>query len=472
MATSFFFYDLETSGLNPRSDRIMQFAGVRTDMELNIIGDPVNELVILNDDTIPSPEALMITGITPQKTLEEGFSEAEFAKRLTDQYFTPDTIIVGFNNVRFDDEFIRHLLWRNFHDPYEWSWKDGRSRWDILDLVRMTRALRPEGINWPVDEQGKATNRLELITQMNDISHTQAHDALNDVIATIEVAKLIKKTQPQLFDFLLELRDKNKLKKLVNLEDPQPFVYTSGRYDQKYQKTTVAFPLTVAPNKNVVVYDLRYQPEQFIALSQDQLAKRLFPTSEERLADDFVPVPVKVLQYNRCPAVAPVGVLEQGDGWQKIDLSASVVSSNLKILADNPDFAERIRTAYEDRPGLASQADPEARLYDSLIPDIDKMRIEAVRRADEQGLVDLHPDFRDERLGELLVHYKGRNYPRSLSQDEMIAWESWRTNHLNDQLPAVTKSLNHLASQQLSPDQQYILAEIQLWIESVLPADD
>ena len=160
MQNTFFFYDLETSGLSARSDRIMQFAGQRTDMNLQPIGEPVNVLVALNDDTIPIPEALLVTGITPQKTLDEGYSEADFAKLLVEEWFTPDTIVVGFNNVRFDDEFIRHLLWRNFHDPYEWSWKEGRSRWDMLDVVRMTRALRPEGINWPVDDKGEPTNRL------------------------------------------------------------------------------------------------------------------------------------------------------------------------------------------------------------------------------------------------------------------------------------------------------------------------
>ena len=169
MAQTFFFYDLETSGLSSRQDRIMQFAGQRTDMNLEPIGEPYNILVKLNDDTLPSPDALMVTGISPQKTLEEGYTESEFSRILTEEIFTPDTIAVGYNNVRFDDEFVRHLFWRNFYDPYEWSWKDGRSRWDLLDVIRMTRALRPDGIIWPLDTEGRATNRLELLTKENGI---------------------------------------------------------------------------------------------------------------------------------------------------------------------------------------------------------------------------------------------------------------------------------------------------------------
>ena len=210
MARTFFFYDLETSGLNAREDRIMQFAGWRTDMDLTPIDEPYNILVALNDDTLPSPDALMVTGITPQKTVNEGYSEAQFARILSDEIFTPDTIVVGFNNIRFDDEFIRHLLWRNFYDPYEWCWKDGRSRWDMLDVVRMTRALRSEGISWPLDDAGEPTNRLELITRENGIAHKNAHDAMSDVDALIDVTKLIRNKQPQLFEYLLKMRDKKR----------------------------------------------------------------------------------------------------------------------------------------------------------------------------------------------------------------------------------------------------------------------
>jgi exodeoxyribonuclease-1 len=296
MALSFFFYDLETSGLNARDDRIMQFAGQRTDLELNPIGEPYNILVALNDDTLPSPDALVVTRITPQKTVEEGYSEAEFAKILHNDVFTEGTIAVGFNNIRFDDEFIRHLFWRNFYDPYAWTWQDDRSRWDMLDVVRITRALRPEGIVWPVDAEGKATNRLELLSKENGIEHLSAHDALSDVEALIGVTKLIREAQPQLYNYLFAMRNKKKVAELVNLDDKRPFVYTSGRYDQEYQKTTVAFPLAPAKNSNVLVYDLRYDPSAFIDLSAKKLADKLLATWVERKKEDFLRVPVKKQQ--------------------------------------------------------------------------------------------------------------------------------------------------------------------------------
>ncbi len=471
MATTFFFYDLETSGLSARDDRIMQFAGQRTDMELNPIGEPYNLLVTLNDDTLPSPDALMVTGISPQKTVDEGYTEAQFAKILADEVFTTDTIAVGFNNVRFDDEFVRHLFWRNFHDPYEWTWRDGRSRWDLLDVVRMTRALRPDGIEWPVDAEGKPTNRLELITKANGIVHENAHDALADVVALIDVTKLIKQKQPELFGYLLKMRDKKAVQQLVNLDDKKPFVYASGRYDSAWNKVTVAFPIAAAPNSNVLVYDLRCDPADFVTLNEKELAAKIFAPWEERKQDGYVPLPVKILQYNRCPAVAPTGVLQAGDGWNKVGLTIEEVETRIKVLLAHPEFAERLRGIFERKKEYTASPDPEAQLYDGFLNDRDRLRVETVRNATERELADFHPEFIDDRLDPLLLHYKARSFPRTLSESEQVAWDAWRGIRLQKQLPSVMKALSRLSST-ADDTRQFMLQEIQLWIEAVLPAED
>lgn len=470
MAQTFFFYDLETSGLDARHSRIMQFAGIRTDMDLNQIGEPYNILVTLNDDTLPSPEALMVTGITPQQTQADGYTEAGFAQLLHDEICTPDTIMVGFNNIRFDDEFMRHLFWRTFRDPYEWSWKDGRSRWDLLDVVRMTRALRPEGIEWPVVD-GKATNRLELLTKENAIDHFKAHDALSDVEALIAVTKLIKDKQPQLYDYLLGMRDKKKIKNLVNLDDKKPFVYTSGRYDGAHHKTTVAFPLTVGKNGNVVVYDLRHDPSPFINLSPAELRKMLYAPWEERKKEGFIALPTKELQYNRAPAVAPLGVLEQSDGWNRLALDPALIEKHRNVLLGAPHFAENIRGVFENRAEFKKSPHAEAQLYDGFVGDRDRLRIETVRNASERELADFHPEFTDERLHDLLLRYKARNYPGSLSEEESRVWEEWRAQHITAQLPQFMKSLQKLITTEQDERKQFILQELQLWAESVVPSD-
>ncbi len=471
MSKTFFFYDLETSGLSARDDRIMQFAGQRTDMQLNPIGEPYNLLVALNDDTLPSPDALMVTGISPQKTLDEGYTEAQFAKILQEEVFTEDTIAVGFNNVRFDDEFLRHLFWRNFFDPYAWSWRDGRSRWDMLDVVRMTRALRPEGILWPVDSAGKPTNRLELMTAINGIAHANAHDALADVVALIDVARLIKAKQPQLFEYLLTIRDKKEVQKLVNLENKQPFVYVSGRYDNEWNKATIAFPLTAAPNGNVLVYDLRYDPADLAGLTEKELAAKVFATWEERTAEGFVKLPVKVLQYNRCPAIAPLGVLAAGDGWKQIGSSEQTVKQHIRLLLENPAFSERLRMVFERKKEYPMATSPEAQLYDGFLSERDALRVETVRHATENELADFHPTFTDERLPPLLLHYKARNFPRTLTESETVSWQEWRAARISAQLPSFMKALQRVAKT-ADDNQRFMIEELKLWAESVIPSDE
>jgi exodeoxyribonuclease-1 len=471
MAQTFFFYDLETSGLSAREDRIMQFAGIRTTLDLEPIGEPYNILVKLNDDTLPSLDALMVTGITPQQTQADGYTEAEFSKLLVEEVFTPDTITVGFNNIRFDDEFIRHLFWRSFHDPYEWSWKEGRSRWDILDVVRLTRALRPEGIDWPFVD-GKETNRLELITKLNGIDHLKAHDALSDVEALIAVTKLVKDAQPQLYSYLLKIRDKKEVMKLVNLDDKQPFVYVSGKFSAEFHKATVAFPLTSGRNSTLIAYDLRIDPTPFLDLTPAELEKRLFASWEERQKDDFVPIPVKEMQYNRAPAVAPLGVLEQADGWNRLSLTPEIITKHRNILLSMPSFAENIRSAFERRPEFAKSNDPEAQLYDGFIAAGDALGVEKVRQADVNQLADLQPGFIDERLTPLLLHYKARNYPRSLAEDEALAWEEWRAARITKQLPAFVKRLQALSTSVTDENKRFVLEEAQLWAESIVPIED
>ena len=454
MEKSFFFYDLETSGLNPREDRIMQFAGQRTTMDLEPVGEPVNILVKMTDEVLPSPAAIMVTKITPQATLRDGIFEAEFCKKVSEDIFTPGTIAVGYNNVRFDDEFMRATFWRNFYEPYEWEWKDERSRWDILDVVRMTRALRPDGIKWPFKENGHATNSLEDLTSINGILHEHAHDALSDVYATIAVAQLIREKQPKLFNYLMKSRGKNEAKQLVNLDFKKPFVYTSGKYASEFNKTTVAFPLTSGRNGNVLVFDLRYNLEEILEREPKE-------DDSEPVSKSYYPI-VKELCFNKCPAVAPIGVLDEGDSWERIGLSRETVDKNLEILLKHPEFAEEMRSFYENRPEFPPALEPEVALYDGFLDDLDRKKVTEVRDAGAEKLADFHPEFHDERLPELLLHYKGRNYPEALSEDETVKWQEYRRTRLERITP---KFLSEL--EQNYERDEYIGEELKLYFESL-----
>ncbi|MEO5691206.1 MAG: exodeoxyribonuclease I [Candidatus Saccharimonadales bacterium] len=469
MAQTFFFYDLETSGLNPREDRIMQFAGRRTTIDLEPIGEPYNILVKVSDDTLPSPDAIMVTGITPQSTLADGYTEPEFCKLFVSEIATPETIMIGYNNIRFDDEFIRHTLWRNFYDPYEWAWSEGRGRWDMLDVVRMTRALRPEGMEWPVDENNKAVNKLELLAIANKLDHTKAHDAMSDVDALIQLTSLIKKKQSKLFSYIFSMRNKKQVHELISLESPQPFVYTSGRYDPAHEKTTVAYPLTKAVSPgSIIVYDTRYDPTPFLTATPKQLAEVIFAKRDQRQQEGFLALPVKELNYARSPAVAPLGVLDDATK-QRLAIDLDDIQRNTTILRNNPGFADVVHEAYQLREPFPETNDVEHKLYDQFTADKDKPRINAVRNATASELADFHPEFIDKRLDVLLFRYKARNYPTTLSEDEYVEWESYRMAKLQQKLPPFLIALERLKR---SGAESYVLEELHLWAESIIPNDD
>lgn len=285
------------------------------------------------------------------------------------------------------------------------------------------------------------------------------------------MTKLIRDKQPQLYEYLLKIRDKNEVKKLVNLDVKQPFVYVSGRLDSQYNKATVAFPLTAGKNGNVIVYDLRYDPTPFVAMDVKNLTKKLYASWEERQKDGFIKLPVKELQYNRAPAVAPLSVLSRSDGWKNIGLDEAIIAKHRTTLLNAPAFAENIRSLFEEKKEYAKTSDPEAQLYDGFIGNMDKMRVETVRNASERELADFHPSFDDDRLPPLLLHYKARNFPKTLSEEEAVVWEKWRAAKITAALPVVMKSLQKLGTTITDTSKQFVLQELQLWAESVLPTD-
>jgi len=479
MAVSFFFYDLETSGFNPRSQRIMQFAGQRTDPSLNLVGEPVNFLIKLSDDILPDADAVLITGITPQMTIADGLTEAEFLREFETTVATPGTVFLGFNTIRFDDEFMRNLHYRNFYDPYEWQWQDDRSKWDLLDVVRMTRALRPGGIQWPFDIHGKPTNRLELLTGLNKLDHAHAHDALSDVIATIEVARLIRNKQIKLFEYLFSMRDKKKIAALVETGDP--FVYTSGQYPGEYEKTTVAVQVCPHPDRSgtAFVYDLRHDPAQYKDMTAEQLAEEW----RWKKDSDEPRLPVKKLQYNHCPAIAPLSVLDD-TSQQRLKIDMKVIKKHLAALQSMKDLAARLCAADElleskrQTSLVATDKDVDEQLYDGFFDNGDKQAMRVVRAAQPQELGDLGLHFKDPRLEALLPLYKARNYPKLLTSEEREVWEQHRMRKLmgGGAHSALAKYFEHLqtvmARDGLTGEQTYIIEELRLYAESIMPEVD
>ena len=441
MADSFYWHDYETFGADPQRDRAVQFAGVRTNEHLEVIEDPLVLFCRPADDCLPNPEACLITGITPQQAVSEGIPEYQFIQQIHDKFLVPGTCGAGYNSIRFDDEVTRNCLYRNFYDPYGREWQNGNSRWDLIDLVRAVHALRPEGIHWPKREDGGPSFRLEDLTSANGISHQSAHDALSDVYATIEMAKLIKQKQPKLYNYLFQLRSKHKVAKLVNYLNPKPLVHVSGMYPAIRGCLGLVAPVVAHPvNSNgVIVWDLSVDPGVMATLSVEEIRHRLFTPQSELEQEGVARLPLKTVHMNKCPVLAPVSTLEPSQA-EKFAIDLQRCRRHFITLMEDKEIPRKVMQAFSGQE-FDALTDPDLMIYSGgFFSKQDRSAMDEVPRTAPQDLMHLETTFCDERLGEMLFRYRARNFPETLDQQELLRWKQFCRDKINQQHPASSLS--------------------------------
>ncbi len=414
---SFYWYDLETSGTEPRWDRIVQFAGMRTDMDLNPIDDGYNTYVRLADDVLPSPGAVMVTGITPQHSQQQGIDEWQAIRRILEIFSQPGTCVAGFNSLRFDDEFTRFGAYRMLLDPYAREWQHGNSRWDIIDLVRATGALRREGIQWPVNDEGLPAYNLELMSAANNLEHGQAHDAMSDVHATVALARLIKQAQPKLFNYCFDHRSKKRSRALLEPYGARLCVHVSGMYPrERYGSAPVISICRHPTNANsIVVADLSQDIEPLLSWQPDQIAEALFSKGAT------VRPPLKEIRINRAPFIAGIEVLTD-ENWSRLGFDRRQIENRWRRLKQ-PGLVAKIGKVYRDREHDPA-ADPEAALYDGFLVDSDRKRCDVLQsHLDQNEWVDL--DYEDKRLQTLAARLKARSFTNHLNTSERADWHEY-----------------------------------------------
>lgn len=434
MSTSFLFYDLETWGTDPRRTRIAQFAAIRTGPDLEALGEPVEFLVRPADDLLPSPGASLVTGLAPQDALRTGLTEAEAFARIIDEMGRPGTCTLGYNSLRFDDEFIRHGLFRNFHDPYEREWRNGNCRWDLLDVMRLAHALRPEGIAWPAREDGATSFRLEHLAEANGVRIGDAHEALSDVRALIGLARLLRAAQPRLWAYALALRDKRHVAGMLDTVAMAPLLHVSQRYPASRLCAAAVLPLALHPDigNRVIVFDLDTEPDELLSLPAEDLADRVFVRAAD-LPEGLARVPLKEVHTNRCPALVRWDHLRPAD-FDRLGIDPAVAEARAaRLRARGPEIAEKVRRVFaRPRDPQSARPDVDAALYDGFLGDGDRARLAQVRATPPAQLGTRDFGFQDPRLPELLFRYRARNFPDTLDAAERARWDDYRRRRLCD----------------------------------------
>ena len=432
-----YWHDYETWGEVPAQDKPSQFAGIRTDEDLNIVGEPLMLFSRPTPDLLPKPEACLVTGVTPQQAWAEGVPEREFIAAIHNELSQPGTCGVGYNTIRFDDEVTRYALYRNFHDPYEREWKNGNTRWDIIDMVRLTYAVRPEGIQWPRREDGSPSFKLEHLTAANGLAHEAAHDALSDVYATIAMAKLIKERQPRLYDYCYKHRSKQQLQGLIDLEQRKPLLHISSMFPATNGCAALVAPIAMHPvNKNaVIVFDLAADPGPLQRLSAEQIAERVF-TRREDMPEGVERLPLKLVHLNKSPVLV-TPKMATPEVAERLNMDLPLMRQHWQRLA-TMDIANKLQQVFQSQE-FEPRTDPEQMLYDGFIGEQDRKTLQWVREATPEQLAGHSFNFQDQRLPALLFRYRARNFPDSLSEQERGDWEEFCYQRLTD--PAAGASI-------------------------------
>ncbi len=428
---TFLWHDYETFGLQVRRDRPAQFAAIRTDAELNEIGTPIMLYCQPAPDFLPDPQSCLITGITPQLCLERGIPEYQFAAAIEAALSEPGTVGVGYNTIRFDDEITRFMFWRNLIDPYAREWKNRCGRWDLLDVVRTAYALRPDGIEWPRHDDGRPSFKLEHLTAANGIGHTTAHDALSDVRATIAVARLLRTRQPKLFDFCFALHKKDRVAAEIGLPVHRPFLHISGMVPAERGCMAMMWPLAVHPtNKNeIIAWDLAADPSELFTLDAEAIRLRMF-SKADALPEGVSRLPIKTIHLNKSPVVINNLKTLSAEMAERWGIVTDTIMAHAAIAAAAPDMHAIWRAVFHRDAEAAPDVDED--LYGGFVSNDDRRLLDQLRTLSPAKLAAAQPAFSDPRLTELLLRYRARNFPDTLSETEAEQWEAYRIAKLFD----------------------------------------
>jgi len=431
MQTTFLWHDYETFGVDPRRDFPAQFAALRSDAAFQPIGEPLVLYCRPPADLLPSPEACLITGITPQLAARDGVPEPEFFARIHEQMAEPGTCTLGYNSIRFDDEVTRHGLWRNFFDPYGREWRNGCSRWDLIDVARMFYALRPQGVAWPTRADGAASFKLSDLSAANHIAHSHAHDALADVEATLALARLLRSAQPRLFDYLFALREKRKAAALLDWAGQTPVLHASTRFSAERGGLAMVLPLAPHPTQpnGVIVLDLDADPQPLLELSIADIRDRVFVANKD-LPEGVARIPLKTVHTNKCPALAPLATLA-GVDTARIRLNVERCQRHLEQVRSRAELPGKVRQVFAEVAAYPAQA-AEQDLYAGLPGNADLALAAKVRGARPDQLLAFEAQFVDPRYRELLFRYRARHHADTLTGEEQSRWRQWRRRRLID----------------------------------------
>ncbi len=411
---TFLFYDIETTGLNPVFDQVLQFAGIRTTTDLDVI-ERTNIRVRLRPDVIPSPQALLTHRI-PFETLLAGECEFEATGRIHALLNHPGTISLGYNSLGFDDEFLRFAFYRNLLPPYTHQYDQGCGRMDLLPMAVIFWLYHREVLHWPKIE-GVASLKLENLNAANRLTGGKSHDAMADVEACLTLARRFRQAG-EIWDYLCGCFDKETDRLRM---DTLPVVLDGP----------------AGPHRLGIMVDSQFGPERnyqapvlglgdSIAYANQSLWLRLDQSALSATREDTVAENTWVIRKKA--GEPPVILPPRKRFWERLSPeSAQLARKNKQWLASETElFGHIIAYHRQYRYPAVPDVDPDGALYENGFPSAGDRRLcSRFQSASMEERLEIARRFSDRYLGILARRVLFRNYPEQLNGELRREFEAY-----------------------------------------------
>jgi len=402
------FYDFETCSSNVSYGQIIQAAAV-------LVNDNFQELdryegrCKLSPGIVPEAMALLVNKTTPKMLKETNLSHYQMIRQLAGKFKEwKNSIFIGYNSINFDEEFLRRSLWKNLEYPYLTN-TNGSERGDLFSLARACHLYYPSCIKTPISDKNNPVFKLEKLAPMNDIKHDQAHSAMGDVLATVEIAKLLKKKAPNVWKASLMTTNKDKTFQLIR--DEQLFCT-----DFFYYGKSIPFVLTFIcqhPQWGYpMCFDLKADPAYYFNLSIQELKKAL----------DKKPKVIRTIKHKKHPIIMNPSYGINFDNYKQLGIKK--LKERAKLVRLNKEFIKKVIRILDDdareRHELDSQIDvyPEESIYMKFTPDHDNKLMPEFHKVDWKDKYSVVQRFKDDRMqyfGKKILYEES---PQSLPKEE------------------------------------------------------
>ena len=405
------FYDFETCSSNVSYGQIIQAAAV-------LVNDNFQELdryearCKLSPGIVPEAMALLVNKTTPKVLKETNLSHYQMLRQLIDKFKEwKNSTFIGYNSINFDEEFLRRTLFKNLEYPYLTN-TNGNERGDLFSLARACHLYYPDCIKTPISDKNNPVFKLEKLAPMNDIKHDKAHSAMGDVLATIEIAKLLSKKAPNVWKASLMTTNKDKSFQLIKNE--QLFCT-----DFFYYGKSVPFVLTFVcqhPQWGYpMCFDLKADPSYYFNLSIQELKKEL----------DKKPKVIRTIKHKKHPIIMNPSYGIHFDNYKQLGINK--LKQRAELIRENKEFAKKVASILDDdareRQEFESQEDvyPEESIYKKFPSDHDNKIMPEFHKADWKNKFSVSQKFKDERMqyfGKKILYEES---PQSLPKEEYDA---------------------------------------------------